>query len=67
MDQLKKKKRYDHQKTDFAYEWMHFKLQDLKTANEYNSVVFKISSQFCGEKIIDDLSHFKHAPVATIS
>ncbi|PIN15116.1 hypothetical protein CDL12_12241 [Handroanthus impetiginosus] len=53
------KERYDHQKTVIlpkaCYDWMHLRLQDFKTTSDYNSVVFKISSQLklCGEKITD--------------
>ena len=38
------------------YEWIHLRLQDFKTVSEYNSAVFKISSQLklCGEKITDE-------------
>lgn len=34
---------------------MHLRLQDFKTASEYNSTKFKISYQLklCGESIID--------------
>ena len=43
------KERYDHQKTVILpkarYDWMHLRLQDFKTINEYNSALFKISSQ----------------------
>ncbi|XP_028781363.1 uncharacterized protein LOC114737584 [Neltuma alba] len=54
------KERYDHQKRVILpkarYEWMHLRLQDFKSVTEYNSAVFKISSQLklCGEKITDD-------------
>ncbi|XP_028792888.1 uncharacterized protein LOC114748617 [Neltuma alba] len=54
------KERYDHQKTVILpkarYEWMHLRLQDFKSVTEYNSAVFKISSQLklCGEKITDE-------------
>ena len=49
------KKRFDHQKTMILpkarYDWMHLRLQDFKTVSEYNSALFKISSQLklCGE------------------
>ncbi|PIN12610.1 hypothetical protein CDL12_14783 [Handroanthus impetiginosus] len=38
------------------YDWMHLRLQDFKTVSDYNSTVFKISSQLklCGEKITDE-------------
>ncbi|XP_074374557.1 uncharacterized protein LOC141714964 [Apium graveolens] len=51
------KDRYDHQKTVILpkarYDWMHLRLQDFKTVSEYNSALFKISSQLklCGENI----------------
>ncbi|XP_031127793.1 uncharacterized protein LOC116029888 [Ipomoea triloba] len=54
------KERYDHQRTVILpkarYDWLHLRLQDFKTVSEYNSVMFKISSQLllCGEKITDD-------------
>ena len=54
------KERYEHQKTVILpkarYEWIHLRLQDFKTVSEYNSAVFKISSQLklCGEKITDE-------------
>lgn len=53
------KDRYDHQKTVILpkarYDWMHLRLQDFKTVSEYNSALFKITSQLklCGEKITD--------------
>ena len=54
------KEQYDHQKTVILpkarYEWLHLRLQDFKSVSEYNSAIFKISSQLklCGEKIIDE-------------
>ncbi|KAK8335518.1 hypothetical protein V6Z12_A09G059500 [Gossypium hirsutum] len=51
------KKQFDHQKTVIllkaCYDWMHLWLQDFKTVSEYNSELFKISSQLklCGENI----------------
>ena len=54
------KKRFDHQKTVILpkarYDWMHLRLQDFKTVSEYNSALFKISSQlkFCGENITEE-------------
>ena len=54
------KERYDHQKIVILpkarYDWMHLRLQDFKTVSEYNSALFKISSQLklCGEKIIEE-------------
>ena len=54
------KERYEHQKTVILpkarYDWMHLRLQDFKSVSEYNSALFKISSQLklCGEKITDE-------------
>ena len=54
------KERYDHQKTVIlpkaCYDWMHLCLQDYKTVSEYNSAMFRISSQLklCGEKVTDE-------------
>ncbi|XP_059639825.1 uncharacterized protein LOC132282235 [Cornus florida] len=54
------KERYEHQKTVILpkarYNWIHLLLQDFKSVSEYNSALFKISSQLklCGEKITDD-------------
>ena len=54
------KGRYDHHKTVILpkaqYNWMHLRLQDLKIVSEYNSTLFKISSQLklCGEKVIEE-------------
>ena len=51
--------RFDYQKTvilpNARYDWMHLRLQDFKTVNEYKSALFKISSRLklCGEKITD--------------
>ena len=38
------------------YDWMHLRLQDFKTVSEYNSALFKISSQlkFYGENITEE-------------
>ncbi|XP_075095422.1 uncharacterized protein LOC142173697 [Nicotiana tabacum] len=53
------KERYDHLKATILlrarYEWIHLRLQDFKTVSEYNSVVFRITSQLklC-EKIVND-------------
>ena len=53
------KERYDNQKTVILpkarYDRMHLRLQDFRTVEEYNSVLFKISSklQLCGEKITE--------------
>ncbi|PIN11024.1 hypothetical protein CDL12_16378 [Handroanthus impetiginosus] len=51
---------YDHQKTvilpKVRYDWMHLRLQDFKSVSDYNSIVFKISSQLklCEKNIIDE-------------
>ncbi|XP_021773978.1 uncharacterized protein LOC110737937 [Chenopodium quinoa] len=53
------KERYDHQKTVILpkarYDWLHLRLQDFKSVSEYNSAMFRITSQLklCGEKITD--------------
>ncbi|KAM3398003.1 hypothetical protein P3S68_001517 [Capsicum galapagoense] len=38
------------------YEWMHLRFQDYKSVHEYNSAMFRISSQLklCGETINDN-------------
>ncbi|CAL1376498.1 unnamed protein product [Linum trigynum] len=54
------KERYDHQKTVILpkarYDWMHLRLQDFKSVSDYNSELFKITSQLllCGENITDE-------------
>ncbi|XP_061350059.1 uncharacterized protein LOC133295270 [Gastrolobium bilobum] len=54
------KERYDQQKTIILpkarYDWMHLRLQDFKSVSEYNSAIFKISSQLkvCGENITNE-------------
>ena len=54
------KKRFDHQKTVILpkarYDWMHLRLQDFKSVSEYNSALFKISSQLklYGENITEE-------------
>ncbi|XP_049381253.1 uncharacterized protein LOC125845763 [Solanum stenotomum] len=54
------KERYDHLKATVLprarYEWIHLRLQDFKTICEYNSAVYKITSQLklCGEDIKDE-------------
>ena len=54
------KDRYDHQKTvvlpKARYDRLHLRLQDFKSVSEYNSALFKISSQLqlCGENITDE-------------
>ena len=51
---------YDYQKTVILpkarYDWMHLRLQDFKSVSDYNSVLFKISSQLelCGEKVTEE-------------
>ncbi|KAK9675551.1 hypothetical protein RND81_11G014500 [Saponaria officinalis] len=43
------KERYDHQKTvilpNARYDWMHLRLQNFKYVSEYNSAMFRITSQ----------------------
>ena len=52
--------RYDHQKIVILpkarYDLMHLRLQDFKTVSEYNSALFRISSQLklCGEKVTEE-------------
>ncbi|XP_076937860.1 uncharacterized protein LOC143605743 [Bidens hawaiensis] len=47
--------RFDHQKlvllSKARYEWLHLRLQDFKTVSEYNSALFRITSELklCGE------------------
>ncbi|XP_049394555.1 uncharacterized protein LOC125858801 [Solanum stenotomum] len=54
------KERYDHLKATVLprprYKWMHLRFQDYKIVIEYNSVVFRITSQLklCGETIKDE-------------
>ncbi|KAL5863773.1 hypothetical protein ACOSQ3_001287 [Xanthoceras sorbifolium] len=53
------KDRYDHQRDVFLpkarYDWIHLRLQDFKTVTEYNSALFKITSQLklCGETVTE--------------
>lgn len=53
----KLKDRYEHLKAIILptarYEWMHLRLQDFKSISDYNSAVYRITSQLelCGEKI----------------
>ncbi|XP_021773969.1 uncharacterized protein LOC110737929 [Chenopodium quinoa] len=53
------KERYDHQKTVILpkarYDWLNLRLQDFKSISEYNSAMFKITSQLklCGKNITD--------------
>ncbi|KAJ9539332.1 hypothetical protein OSB04_032065 [Centaurea solstitialis] len=57
--------RYDHQRTVILpkarYEWVHLRFQDFKSVSEYNSAMFRITSQLtlCGEKITDEEMGFK--------
>ena len=75
-------KRFDHQKIVILpkarYDWMHLRLQDFKSVSEYNSALFKISSQLklCGEKYhrrrhvrknVYNVSRLKCTPAAAIS
>ncbi|KAJ9546417.1 hypothetical protein OSB04_018960 [Centaurea solstitialis] len=52
--------RYDHQRTVILpkarYEWFYLRFQDFKSVSEYNSAMFRITSQLtlCGEKITDE-------------
>nr|XP_027062963.1 uncharacterized protein LOC113689383 [Coffea arabica] len=54
------KERFDHLKLvvlpKARYDWFHLRLQDFKTVNEYNSAMFRITSQLslCGEKVTDE-------------
>ena len=54
------KKKYNHQKTIILpkprYDWLHLRLQDFKSVSEYNSAMFKITSQLklCDENISDN-------------
>ncbi|XP_021980569.1 uncharacterized protein LOC110876716 [Helianthus annuus] len=54
------KERFDHQKLVLLpkarYEWLHLRLQDYKSVSEYNSALFRITSELklCGEKITDE-------------
>ena len=51
------KERFDHLKMAIhpktRYDWMHLRLQDFKSIHEYNSAMFKITSQLklCGETV----------------
>ena len=60
------RERYDHQKTVILprarYDWMHLGLQDFKSISDYNSTLFKISSQLklCGEKSLKKICLKKH-------
>ncbi|XP_021980045.1 uncharacterized protein LOC110876176 [Helianthus annuus] len=54
------KERFDHQKLVLLpkprYEWLHLRPQDFKTVSEYNTALFRITSELklCGEKITDE-------------
>ena len=56
----KLKERNEHRKSVILpkarYDWMHQRLQDFKSVSEYNSALFKITSQFklCGENIAEE-------------
>ena len=60
---------YDHQKTVILprarYDWIHSRLQDFKLVSDYNSTLFKISSQLklYGEKVWDEDMLEKHIPL----
>ncbi|KAK9675973.1 hypothetical protein RND81_11G045200 [Saponaria officinalis] len=53
------KERYDHLKTVILpkarFDWLHLRLQDFKSIDDYNSAMFKITTQLelCGEKVSD--------------
>ena len=53
------KERYEHQRTVILpkarHDWMHLRLQDFKSISEYNSVLYRITSQLtlCGETVTD--------------
>nr|XP_025887987.1 uncharacterized protein LOC112941862 [Solanum lycopersicum] len=55
------KERFDHLKMVIypkaRYDWIHLRLQDFKSIHEYNSVMFRITSQLklCGETQNNDL------------
>ncbi|XP_027062948.1 uncharacterized protein [Coffea arabica] len=54
------KEKFDHLKLvvlpKARYDWLHLRLKDFKSVNEYNSAMFRIISQLslCGEKITDE-------------
>ncbi|KAK9077817.1 hypothetical protein SSX86_006155 [Deinandra increscens subsp. villosa] len=54
------KERFDHQKLVLLpkarYEWLQLRLQDYKSVSEYNSALFRITSELklCGETITDE-------------
>nr|XP_028946830.1 uncharacterized protein LOC103454916 [Malus domestica] len=53
--------RYNHQTTVILpkarYEWSHLRIQDFKSVAEYNSALFRITSQMklCGDTITDEI------------
>ncbi|CAN6577978.1 unnamed protein product [Malus baccata var. baccata] len=53
--------RYNHQTTVILpkarYEWSHLRIQDFKSVAEYNSALFRITSQMklCGDTITDEM------------
>ncbi|KAK9677623.1 hypothetical protein RND81_11G156400 [Saponaria officinalis] len=59
------KERYDHLKTVILpkprFDWLHLRLQDFKSVNDYNSTMFRITAQLelCGEKVSDADKGFK--------
>ena len=62
---------YDHQKTVIlpraCYNWIHLRLQDFKSVNNYNSASFKISSELKlhGKKVSNEDMLEKHIPLFT--
>ena len=54
------KERFDHLKMVILpkarFDWLNLRLQDFKTVSEYNSAMFRITSQLklCGEKVTDE-------------
>ena len=54
------KERYDHQNIVILprarYDWIHLRPQDFKSVSDYNSTLFKISSQLklYGEKVLNE-------------
>ena len=70
------KSRYDHQRTVILpkarFDWRDLRIQDFKSVDEYNSVLFKIVSKLklCGESITDQdmlektFFHFPHKQCA---
>ncbi|KAK4732119.1 hypothetical protein R3W88_025107 [Solanum pinnatisectum] len=58
------KERYDHLKMVIhpkaRYDWMHLRLQDFKCIHEYNSVMFRITSQLklCGDTVSDGFKKY---------